>query len=410
LYASSPHLATILGGEMVVGGTRKSVRRNILVIAQVAICTLVLVGMGLCQRNLYNLRHVDPGFSARNLVAVQVYPGSQGKSEAQVKNTYVQLRNTVAALPGVESVALARDLPLSLGLSQIPVELPDHSKKITIHQNIVDENYMGTFGIPVLEGRGFNSGDREGGQEVVMINRKMAETFWPRENALGKVLLVGDGEGHPPRQATVIGVTANGKYDSFDEPDDSVIYSALSQHYQAGFTVIARTQGDPRLWIEPLARVVREAGLVSVFRPLTYESWSNFTILLQRITAFIAEGLSGLGMLLAVIGLAGAISYSVSERKKELGIRMALGAGHGRLMSMVLRQTLVVAGAGIAIGIALGTVATALLRSQFFGIGVVEWTVLVSVSAGMLLVSLAVTYLSARPWISVNPMEAVRHA
>jgi ABC-type antimicrobial peptide transport system permease subunit len=143
---------------------------------------------------------------------------------------------------------------------------------------------------------------------------------------------------------------------------------------------------------------------------LTYESWSNFTILLQRITAVVAEGLSGLGLLLAVIGLAGAISYSVSERRKELGIRMALGAGHGRLMSMVLRQTLVVAGAGIAIGIALGTVATALLRSQFFGIGVVEWTVLTSVSAGMLLVSLAVTYLSARPWISVNPMEAVRHA
>jgi predicted permease len=395
---------------MVVGGTRKSVRRNILVIAQVAICTLVLVGMGLCQRNLYNLRHVDPGFSARNLVAVQVYPEKQGTSEAQVKNIYMQMRAAVSALPGVESVALAGQVPLSLGFSQVPVELPDHSKKITIHQNVVDENYMGTFGIPVLEGRSFNSVDRAGSQEVVMINRKMAETFWPRENALGKTVLVSDVEGQPARRATVIGVTANGKYGSFDEPDDSIIYSALSQHYQAGFTIVARTQGDPRLWIEPLGRVVREAGLVSVFRPLTYESWSNFTIILQRITAVVAEGLSGLGLLLAVIGLAGAISYSVSERKKELGIRMALGAGQGRLMNMVLRQTLAVAGAGIAIGIALGTVATALLRSLFFGIGVVEWTVLISVSAGMLMLSLAVTYFSARPWISVNPMEAVRHA
>jgi ABC-type antimicrobial peptide transport system permease subunit len=156
--------------------------------------------------------------------------------------------------------------------------------------------------------------------------------------------------------------------------------------------------------------VLHSESLVSVFHPLTYESWSNFTLLLQRITAAVAEGLSALGLLLAVMGLAGAISYSVSERKKELGIRVALGAGEGRLMSMILRQTLVVSGAGVGIGIALGTVATALLRSKFFGIGVVEWTVLLPTGAGMLLASLAVAYLSARPWIAVNPMEAVRHA
>ena len=223
-------------------------------------------------------------------------------------------------------------------------------------------------------------------------------------------MLVGDIGDHPLRQATVIGVTANGKYGDFDEPDHPVIYNALSQHYQADFSIVARTQGDPRLWIEPLARVVREVGLTSAFHPLTYEDWSNFTLLLQRITTSIVAGLSALGLLLAVIGLAGAISYSVSERKNELGIRVALGAGPGRLMRMVLRQTIAVAGAGTAIGIGLGTIATALLRSKFFGIGVVEWTVLVSVGAGMLCVSLAVAYFSARPWITVNPMEAVRHA
>ena len=414
LYASSPHLAAILGGEIVVGGTRKNMRRNILVIAQVAICTLVLVGMGLCRRNLYNLRHVDPGFSARDLVGVQVYPSKEGAAKdngnAQLRNVYQRVRSEVGALAGVESVALAWQLPLSLGFGHVSAELPDHGKKADVAQNTVDENYFDTFGIPVLQGRVFNSGDREGGPEVAVINRKMAETFWPGQNPLGKIVMVGNVEGSAPRPTTVIGVTANGKYSAFDEPDDSVVYTSLNQHPQAGFSLVARTKGDPRLWIEPLERVMQSENLISVFRPLTYESWSSFTLLLQRITATVAEGLSALGLLLAVMGLAGAISYSVSERKKELGIRVALGAGEGRLMSMILRQTLVVAGAGIAIGIALGTAATAALRSEFFGIGVVEWTVLLPVGAGMLVAAIAVAYLSAKPWIAVNPMDAVRHS
>ena len=410
LYASSPQLANILGGEVVVGGTGKGVRRNILVIAQVAICTLVLVGMGLCQRNLYNLRHVDTGFSARNLVAVQVYPAADNESDAQINATYRRMRESVAALPGVESVALAVEMPLSLGFWEVPVELPDQNRKMRIAQNIVDPNYFATFGIPLVEGRGFNSGDREGGQEVVVINRKMAEMFWPGQDAIGKAVLAGDIADHPLRRAVVIGVTANGKYSDFDEPDIPVLYNALSQHPLAGFSIVARTKGDPGLWVEPLDRLVREAGLASAFHPLTYEGWSDFTLTLQRIAAGVVEGLSALGLLLAVIGLAGAISYSVSERKKELGIRVALGADSVRLMRMILRQTSLVAGTGIAIGIVLGTIATALLRSKFFGIGVVEWAVLIPVAAGMLGVSLAVAYFSARPWIEIHPMEAVRHA
>jgi hypothetical protein len=339
-----------------------------------------------------------------------VYPASRDESETQVKKAYQRVHDAVASLPGVESVALAVELPLSLGFWQVPVESPDHSKKLKIAQNVVDADYFATFGIPVLEGRAFNSSDREGSREVVMINRKMAEMFWSHADALGKTVLVGDIADHPLRQATIVGVTANGKYSDFEEQDRPVIYSALSQHYQAGFSIVARTHGDPRLWIEPLARVVRDAGLTSAFHPLTYEGWSNFTMLLQRITAGIVEGLSVLGLLLAAIGLAGAISYSVSERKKELGIRVALGAGPGRLMGMVLRQTIAMAGAGVAIGIALGIGTTALIRSKFFGIGVVEGTVLVSVGGGMLCISLAVAYFSARPWIAVNPMDAVRHS
>jgi hypothetical protein len=274
----------------------------------------------------------------------------------------------------------------------------------------VDESYFATFGIRLLEGRSFNSGDREGSLEVILVNRNVAERFWPSQDALGKAVLVGDVAGHPARQAIVIGVTANGKYSDFAEPDQPVIYTSFSQHYQPGFAVVARTKGDPRLWIEPVARVVREAGLTSAFHPLTYKSWSNFPLLLQRLTAGVAGVLNALGLMLALVGLAGAITYSVSERKRELGIRVALGATPHQLMRLILRQTAVVSAAGIAIGIVSGTVTTALLRSKFFGIGLVEWTVLISVSAAMLVLSLAVAYFSGRAWIVFNPMEAVRHA
>ena len=234
----------------------------------------------------------------------------------------------------------------------------------------------------------------------------MADLLWPRQDPLGKTVLAGD----TPRKATVIGVAANGKYESFDEPARAVMYVALSQHYQPSVVVIARTKGDPRLWVEPLSQAVHGLGVFLPFRPVTFDTWTSFPLLAVRITAASVTALSALGMLLAVVGLFGAISYSVSERKKELGIRVALGARPGQLLEMVLRQTLAITGVGTAIGILLGVGVTVLLRSQFYGVSAVEWTVLVPVTVGMLGVSALVAYLCARSWITIDPMEAVRHA
>jgi predicted permease len=178
LYASSPGLAQVLSGEVVVGGTRKGVRRNTLVVIQIAICTLVLVGMGLCQSSLYNLRHADPGFSARNLVAVTVYLEGEGYSEPRGKELYGTLRRTVSALPGVESVSLALNLPL-FGGSEESVQLPDTVKTTHIEHTLVDTDYFATLGIRMLAGRAFTSTDRESSPQVVVINHKMADMFWP---------------------------------------------------------------------------------------------------------------------------------------------------------------------------------------------------------------------------------------
>ena len=404
LYASSPGLAQILSGEIVAGGKGKRRWRSALVVVQVAVSTLVLVGMGLCQRSLHNLRHADPGFSARNLVGMTIYPGQEGYSEPRAKELYGNLRRSVSALPGVEAVTLASNLPL-VGLSQTPVQFAGEDKKISIGSIVVDTDFFSTFRYRILDGRVFNSSDREGGVDALVINRKMAETFWPGREAVGQSVLTGD----PARRGVVVGVVNDGKYGDLDEATQPFLYYALSQHYQDSINIVARTAGDPSLWVEPLARVMRNAGIASVFRPQTFDNWINLTLTGERMAAAAVAALSALGLLLAVVGLFGAISYSVSERRKELGIRVALGARPWQLLKMILRQTLSIVGAGVVIGLLLGIGAAVLLRSEFYRISAVEWTVLAPVAVAMLAVSLVVAWLSARSWIRIDPMEAVRH-
>jgi hypothetical protein len=270
----------------------------------------------------------------------------------------------------------------------------------------VDGNYFPTLGIRIVAGRVFNSNDREDSQQVVVINHKMAEKFWSGQEAVGKVLVAGE----PPRKTIIIGVVADGKYRDLDEPTQPVLYYPLSQYHQPRISLIARTKGDPRLWVEPIHQMMRAIGLYGGLRPVTLNEWIDFSLFTRRLTALSAAILSGLGLLLAILGLFGTISYSVSARRRELGIRVALGARRQELLKMILRETLSITGLGVAIGVALGVGATMLLRSQFYGISPLEWTVLLPVSAGMIAVSLFVAYLSARPWITIDPMEAVRHA
>jgi ABC-type antimicrobial peptide transport system permease subunit len=151
-------------------------------------------------------------------------------------------------------------------------------------------------------------------------------------------------------------------------------------------------------------------GLFHLFRPVTFNDWTNFNLLVQRITAACVAFLSTLGFVLAMLGLFGAISYSVSERKKELGVRVALGARRQELSRMVLRQTCWITGMGVITGLLLGTGTAIFLRSHFYGIGTIEWVVLIPVGAAMMAISLLVAYFSARPWIAADPMEALRHS
>jgi hypothetical protein len=234
----------------------------------------------------------------------------------------------------------------------------------------------------------------------------MAETYWPGEDPLGKTVRIKNGN----RTVSVVGVVADGKYGDLDQPTPPFMYFALSQHYQeAAITLIARTHGDPRHWIEPIAQVPRRLGLKLFFEPETLDGWMNLQLFLPIVILRCVVALSAIALLLAIVGLYGTIFFSVSERKREIGIRVALGAAPRQLFSMVLKRTALIAGAGVVAGTALGIAATVVLRSQFFGIRAVEWYVLTPVAVSMILLAMVVALAAARPWIRMNPLEVIRH-
>ncbi|HEV2222336.1 MAG TPA: ABC transporter permease [Candidatus Acidoferrales bacterium] len=409
IYASATNVAGALSGEAVVGGTHKSYIRNALVVIQVAVCTLVMVGVGLCVRSLQNLKDVNLGFSTRNLAAVMIDLQSNGISEARGLNSYRQLKQAALQLGGAQSCSLAVELPLidsDWSTDGIRVEgASDAAHWTQIPVNVVDGDYFTTLGIPLLRGRTFNSSDAKKSPEVVLINHEMAETYWRGANPIGKQMRVQSGN----RVLTVVGVVGDSKYNTVDETVHPVIYYALSQHYQPALLLAVRTQGDPRLWVQPLSKMVRGFGLQLDGPPFTFNDIMYFSLLIPILTLRVVSALGALALMLAVLGLYGAIFYSVNERKREIGIRVALGAQPFHLLKLFLRQAALISGAGVSIGLFLGVAATILFRSQFYGIRDVDLHVLIPVALAMVLVSMAIAYTAARPWVKVNPMEAIRH-
>ncbi len=405
LYGSSVNLAGALSGEIGTGGRKRGVIRNGLVIVQVAVSTLALVGVALCYRSLHNLRSVDLGFSARNLAGVMAGIDDHAFNDAKARTFYQTLRETASKIHGVEAVTLSAGMPLQLGGAGADVRADESSKAIQVRGGAVDGDYFSTVGIRLLSGRTFNASDREKTPEVVIVSKELARRLWPGADPVGRMIHLGDGE----RVARVIGVAADVKINELDEAPQPFMYFALTQHTVPYITVIARTSGDPRLWTEPLARAVMALDVIVPVPPVTVEDMIDLAVLFNIWMAEAVSAVSALELLLAVLGLFGAVSYSVGERKRELGIRVALGALPGHLLRMILRETLTVTGAGIAVGLGLGIAATVLLRSQFYGVHRVEWMALAPVAIAMTLIACVIAHFAARGAVRADPMDTLRH-
>jgi predicted permease len=417
LHASVPNLAGALGGEGSVGGRGKGILRGALVALEVAVCTLVMIGVGLCFRSVRNLENVRTGFDTHRLAGVGADLADNGFKEPQWPAAYEQIRAAAREVPGVRSVSLSTDFPLmNDSWYGDDVEIPSATSasagasKPHIARTIVDENYFATLGIPLVAGRAFLSSDTKSGPAVAIVNRTMAETFWPGISAVGKQFFLPASGDAPKKFVTIAGIAADSIYNTLDEQPHPVIYFSLAQNNQGFVIATVRADGNPRPLLAPLSQKLSAIGIKTDLLPFTGRDVLDMALLIPSITLYVILALGLLALMLAVMGLYGAIFYSVNERRQEIGIRVALGAGPRNVLALFLRQSAVVAGLGVVIGLGLGVVATIALRSQLFGIASFEVSVLSSVAIVMMAIALSITYLAARPWIAVNPMDAVRHS
>jgi hypothetical protein len=313
-------------------------------------------------------------------------------------------------MSGVESVSLAGDLPVSQNEGSVEqVRVAGSSASSGTAESVasvaVDENYFSTLGIPPLTGRVFTPADAPKTPEVVVVNHFMAEKYWPGQDPIGKTVQIANGH----RIATVVGVVADGKYVDIDEPPHPFLYFDLNQHYQPVVYLLARTKAAPRPWLTPLSEALQKVVPGAFFMTLTIDDWLDFSLFVPRVTLFCIVAFGALAFVLATVGLYGAVFYSVGERKKELGIRAALGATPRHLWKMIFRQTSVVTATGVSLGILCGVIASALVRSLLYGIHPIEWTVFAAVALAMGLVTALTAYSAARPWLHTDPMDSVRH-
>jgi predicted permease len=312
-----------------------------------------------------------------------------------------------ASLPGVRNVAAAVRVPLSLSGSGMfqRVTFAGRTEPFEIKYNSVTANFLDTMGTPILRGRGFDRSDENPGATSVVINERMAQRFFPGENPIGKVIRIGS----PARDHTVIGVARNGPINAVGEPPEPYLYLSYWANFETEVTFLIETEGDP----VALAQAARHQLKTVDARldPLTITTENElirFSAQRYQITAEVAGSLGLLGLILTAVGLYGVIAFSVSQRTRELGIRMALGADRGDTLRLVLRDVSMLGAVGLAIGVPAALTVTRLLSSLLFGMGPWDWPAFVAAAILLAMVLFAAALQPALRATGIQPSSALR--
>ena len=385
-------------------GLRRFSLRNGLVVAQVALCLVLLIGAGLFLKTLRNAQAEDVTFDAGNVLLLNVDPATRGYTESRGQQFYSQLLERVRALPGVRSASLVSIIPLGglRGGTDITVD----KQTLQVNLNWVSPGYFQTIGIPLLRGRDFTERDHPGAPRVAVVNEQMARRFWPGQDAIGKQFQLT----RPRVSVEIVGVVRDGKMRNFREQARPGFYLPLDQHYCPQMTLEVRTAGGPA---GMLGAVRREVQALDKDLPLgefrTLKTHLSSALSQERMTAALLSALGLLALVLAAIGLYGVISFSVAQRTREIGIRVALGAQSSQVLRVVLRQGMFLTLIGLGIGLAAAAVLTRFTASLLYGVSPTDPLTFAGVSFLLAALTLAASYIPARRATQVDPMVALRY-
>jgi predicted permease len=401
--------------------TSRSGLKNVLVVAELALAMLLLAGSGLLINSFIKLASVDPGFNAAHVLTFQVLMSGSPRPDAQ--RTFAEsVVDRLASAPGVQSAGYARQLPM--------VQLQD-SLTLTIRRNGVDQtlgtgadvrfvshDYLKALGIPIVAGRGLRADDGVGRPGAVVINEALAHRDFAGVNPLGEVILLGSQDHRLPFE--VVGVAGNVRQFGLDRSPDPQYFIDIRQVpiepvyrmpplFPVGAYYTLRTTGDLPQAVNAVRTVVRQLDPnATLDHVATMEAIVSNSIVRPRMYAVLVTIFSAVAVALASIGLYGVMSYSVAQRRREIGIRMALGAQRGQVMGMVLRRSIVLAAIGIVIGLAGAAGVTRFLHGLLFGVTPLDPMTFAATAALFACIALVAAYAPARRATTVDPLEALR--
>jgi predicted permease len=382
---------------------------NTLLAGQVAASLVLLVVAALFLRSIEREYLIDPGFQTKHLALVMLYPGQAGYDRVRTEQFYKQALERVGGIPGVSSASWASNLPLwgrkETGIVVEGQEARKKSEAIPAVVDTVDLNYFSTMGIPLLEGRDFTQNDLDIATPVAIINETMAAKYWPEQDAIGKRLELPQGK----QFLQIVGVVKTTNYQALGEPPQACVYIPLRQNFTDSMILYARSERDPSA---VLAAV--QAEIHSLDPGLPVEDMRTGTKVIDQALWWSKMGVGLLGVFgllalgLASVGLYGIMAYSVNQRRREIGVRMALGAGQASVSLLVLRQGMTVVGSGVVAGMALSLLLGHVLSRFLYGVSGSDPLSLGGASFALLAVAFVACYLPARSASRVDPLIALR--
>jgi predicted permease len=425
LKASRPGLVSALKDASTPGddrGTRFELKK-VLVVAEVALSLLLLIAAGLFVRSLQSARAIDPGFEAGKLVSAPLNVNLLRYTRLQGREFYRQVVERVEQVPGVESASVARVAVLggSGRVLSIHVEgrgatheqvmseggqVATGDRTIT-NANVVGPRYFRTIGVPIVAGRDFDDRDVEGAPPVVVVNETTTNMHFPGENPIGQRVSV-EGPNGPWRE--IVGVVRDSKYGALAERAAPVVFLPLAQNHETGMTLYVRASVPPATLVSSIRREIqRLEPHLPVPNIQTVTETIGTSLYAARMGAWLLAVFGGLALLLAAVGIYGVLSFSISRRTREMGIRLALGAGRLQVFLLVLRDGMVLVAVGMALGLAAGLAGTRSLASFLYGVSTFDVPTFAITIAILAAVAFAACAIPARRAMRVHPIAALRY-
>jgi len=416
LHSTSGDLQSELkeGGKTTSAGARNR-WRDLLATSEVALALILLVGAGLMMKSLYRLLAVDSGFRSEHVLKLEMdLRTAQYDKDPAVIAFWQQTLDRVRALPGVEWAALGTAIPLTGDHSRTDITVegtvpkPGSFPHPDIH--IVSPDYEKTLGIRLLRGRGFTHADQENVPQVAMVNATVAQRLFPGADPIGKRFMFGHPGTDPLKWVTIVGVVADTKMYGLANPGRLEVYLPFRQATSNEMALLVKSGQEPTALVSAIRGIVTSIDKEQpIFRIATMQEVVNASVSTRRITLILLGLFSGLALVLAGIGIYGVISYSVAQREREIGIRMALGAQRADVLRLVLAQGGKISAAGIVIGSAASLGLTRLMAKLLYSVRAVDPATFAAVAVVLALITIVASYIPARRTLRVDPLIALRH-